>query len=168
MDDIYSPPKSDVVKRSREDYGNIYVFKRFSAWFVFIFSIVTLGIYVPYWLYTRTTKLNRISHSKISDLFIWSTTSLYVFTWVIIFSPLFFEFLDSYIGPSQPHMTYFPFIELLSNILILVWVFKFRNRLDEMFSNASFNLGIILTFFFQIIYLQYKINELIDNEHNKR
>ena len=163
MTDIYKPPASDVTKRSNPDYGNIQIFERFSTWYVLGLSVITLNLYGAYWLYTRTNKLNQIIHYKISNTFSQTTLILYVLSYVIYFGGLILEIGDSYflMGSS--------IFDLVANILVLVWVYKFRNRLSETFSGEHFRIGIVLPFFLMHIYLQYKLNELIDlNQHNKR
>lgn len=52
--------------------------------------------------------------------------------------------------------------DLVASILILVWVFKFRNRFKLIHQDKKIDLSPILTFFFQIFYLQYKINQVHD------
>ncbi len=61
-------------------------------------------------------------------------------------------------------MISFP-ISMLTMVLNLVWAFKFRNRLNILSGSKKgdmFWLGGVLTFFFQIYYFQYKINEMHD------
>ncbi|MEM7561947.1 MAG: DUF4234 domain-containing protein, partial [Pseudomonadota bacterium] len=135
-------------------------------WYVFILSFVTLSLYIPYWFYSRTRQLNQIVHDQTTSLFIYVSVAIYLATWLVGFTPLFFPALDPYFGESQPHMLYFPIIDLAANIFILIWAFKFRNRLNETFSGPDFKIGIVMTFFFQNIYLQYKLNELIDKHQN--
>ncbi len=50
-------------------------------------------------------------------------------------------------------------------IVNLICVFSFRNRLREYaaaHSAYSFRAGSVSTFFLQVLYLNYKVNELID------
>lgn len=156
MTDIYKPPASDVTKRFNPNYGNIHVFERFSAWYVLGLSVVTLNLYGAYWLYTRTNKLNEIVHYRISNTFSQTTLILYVLSYVVYFGGLILEIEnpDFLVGSSV--------FDLIANVLVLVWVYKFRNRLSETFSNEHFRIGIVVPFFLLHIYLQYKLNELID------
>jgi len=163
MNDLYKPPES---KLTVDDYGNINLFKRVSAWYTIIFTILTLGLYFPYWLHTRTRILNRIAHQKISAYFANFTALLFVATYVLLIAEVTFERFTN-LQVVMQYFTYLPILDLVANILILVWVFKFRNRLQKTFSTSEFNIGIIVTFFFQIVYLQFKINVLIDRQHDK-
>jgi hypothetical protein len=53
---------------------------------------------------------------------------------------------------------------LMGGVLMLVWAFRFRERLRQHVNahGKSVHIGPILTFFLQFIYLQYKINQLRD------
>ena len=58
-------------------------------------------------------------------------------------------------------------VSLLYLIFYLVWLFTFRARLLEIARGHganTFRINPALTFFFQSIYLQYKINQYIDNK----
>jgi len=157
MTSIYRPPESEVTVR---DLGNINLFQRFNIWFVLILILLTLGLYIVYWLHTRTKILNQIVHHNISTIFVSVATLLFVLSFVIQVVGTLLE--EAAVFPNaMQYFTYLPMLELISNILILVWVFKFRNQLQKTFSSSEFDVGIIPTFFFQIIYLQYKINRLI-------
>jgi len=139
VNNIYSPPESEVTVRA---YGNINLFKRFSAWFTIILIVVTLGLYLLYWLHTRTKTLNQIVHHQISTIFTSAAALLLVASWAILTAELFFEEFPIFPDVMQ-YFTYLPILDMISNILVIVW-------------------------FFQIIYLQYKINQLIDRrQHNK-
>ncbi len=55
-------------------------------------------------------------------------------------------------------------------ILMTVWVFKIRNRLNRSineFTLPCMPLGSIITFFFQEFYLSYKVNEIIETLQEK-
>ena len=162
MNDIYKPPDSDLVKTSNPEYGNIKTFSRFSTWYVLGLSIVTINLYAAYWLYTRTNKLNEIIHFKISHGFMQTTLILYVVSYVVYFGGLILEIQD------PAFLMAAAIFDLTVNILILVWVYKFRNRLSETFSGEHFRIGIVLPFFILHLYLQYKLNELIDLNQNRQ
>ena len=154
MNDLYAPPSSDL---SKIDHADISVFERFSTWYVIGLTIVTLSLYLPYWLYTRSKSLNAITENKISSYFI-NVTLILFFTSIVAVVTV------EFIQPDETIMLTSSALDLISNIMMLVWVFKFRNRLSELFSHDSIKLGPVMTFFFQVFYLQYKINEIIDHK----
>lgn len=166
MNNIYKAPESDLSQNLPDNYGDIEVFERFSTWYVVGLSIITLSLYIPYWFYTRSKCLNKVAYHQMSYGFMWTVVILYLITFVIGFAPIIFVGLEPYIGESNPNMKMFPLVDLTANILVIVWAFKFRNRLHETFSSEGFGIGIILTFFFQNMYLQYKLNELIDRQQH--
>ncbi|GAB1261996.1 DUF4234 domain-containing protein [Aurantivibrio plasticivorans] len=155
MDNIYSTPKSQVIEIDKSTVP----FERFSTWYVVGLSIITLSLYVPYWLYTRTKQLNGVVENTISEAFVNSVLGFYILSFAMVIPVSMYE------GNTEIELLS-SIVDLVANILILVWVYKFRNRLvDEIFKNR-YSLGNIITFFFQIYYLQYKINEYIDESED--
>jgi len=148
---IYQTPSSDLDNSIK---GGVSKFKRFSAWGVFGLSLITLGIYPLYWLYSRSKVLNSFHDNVISKVL------LNIFILVAILS-----FSTSYLSSAMPTNTVFAIANgvliLPYLILYLTVLFKFRNRLREITGDV---VGPVLTFFFSAIYLQYKINESIDSE----
>ena len=148
---IYQTPSSDLDNSIK---GGVSKFKRFSAWGVFGLSLITLGIYPLYWLYSRSKVLNSFHDNVISKVL------LNIFILVAILS-----FSTGYLSSSMPTNTVFAIADgvliLPYLILYLTVLFKFRNRLREITGDV---VGPVLTFFFSAIYLQYKINESIDSE----
>ena len=158
MSNIYSMPESDLLIDTGKSTD---VFERFNTWYTIGLSIITLSFYMPYWLYTRSKSLNQIVDNKISSLFINTVITLYVLSFLIGIGEVFYENIEIYSIVST-------FTNLAANILFIVCVFRFRNRLQNEVADPQVKVGIVLTFFFQIFYLQYKINELIDiDQHNK-
>lgn len=155
MNDVYKAPEADLVVD--DSNGDITNFKRFSAWGVFGLSIITIGIYGVYWLYTRTKVLNEFSEKKISPFLINSNIVLYCI-----------NMLSGLIPESQVELIIAGgILSLVYVVFNLVWVFTMRARLHDVASARDrhyFSIGPILTFFFQHIYLQYKINQYIDNQ----
>lgn len=140
----YQAPESNLDRIApTSKAGN---FKRFSAWGVFGLTVITLGIYYIYWLYTRATIANSIHDNKISP------TLLKVFIGLAIAS-----FVTSFVDPSP----LVAIINLSYFVVFLICLFKLKKRLEDILAK---NLSPVLTFFFSAIYLQYKINETIDNE----
>jgi len=58
-------------------------------------------------------------------------------------------------------------LSLVSSIMFIVWAFKFRNRLNRVTQSAGKPTwcGPILTFFLNVLYLNYKINQNIDQRN---
>lgn len=125
-------------------------FERFSAWGVFGLSIITLGFYPLYWLYTRITKLNSFHSKEISPILLKSLVAL------MIVQLLLFLFIPE--GAVLSDLTAIFYI-----ILYLVVLFTFRNRLVEITRDK---INPVITLFFGTIYLQYKINKCIDLEND--
>ena len=149
----YQAPTSDVtIAASAENMAHL---KRFSAWAVFGLSLITLGIYPLYWLYSRSKTLNGFHTRKIADGLIRSAVIAFA---VLVFTEVLIEF--------YAQSVWLALIGTLSRIayltLYIVLLFALRNRLlDSIGSRVS----PILTFLFGCIYLQYKINGAIDERN---
>lgn len=148
----YQAPSSNLETNNSD--SSITQFKRFSAWGVFGLTIITLGIYPIYWLYSRASVINTIHEDKISG-------GLLVSLVLITIMSFFTGFVE-----DKPE---FALANLIVTVLYLVItltvLFKIRNRLQVIMSDSHksiYNLNPFLTFFLTTIYLQYKINERID------
>jgi len=52
--------------------------------------------------------------------------------------------------------------DFIASILVLIWVFKFRRWISEIVCNDPIGFSAVMTFFFQVFYLQYKLNDIIN------
>lgn len=151
----YKAPESAVESPTSGQLSE--VFDRFTAWGVFGLSIITLGIYPLVWFYKRSERVNSRTNSSISSAFINSTLAL----WAISFIASFGEFVVPEIAIVSG------ILSLVVWILMIVWAFKMRdaihvyvgaNKKTYAWANA------FLTFWLGPLYLQYKINKIIDNQ----
>jgi cytochrome b561 len=155
-DNPYKTPDAEVVINNGNNNLNA-VYDRFSAWGVLGLSIITFGIYVVYWLYNRTKKINARVDNPISSGFITAALVLYVLSFVL-------PFIGGFTGSDE---NIYSLISIPAGIVQIVWYYKLRNRIHS-YVNAQKGtyawIGPIKTFFFNVLYLQYKINKIIDNE----
>lgn len=136
---------------------------RFSAWGVLGLTIVTLGLYYIYWLFTRTKIINQVHSDKIPAGVVSTVLGLLLINIIVSFySGMYPENLDYQLYANLSSIAY-----SLSN---LYWVFSVRNRIHQMSQaekQGGFWLSGIMTFFFQVLYMQYKINEYIDTHSSE-
>lgn len=147
----YEAPNSDLAVATDDQISSN--FDRFSAWWVFLLTIVTFGIYPVYWVYTRAQTVNRIQDDQIAVTWLHLTVIFFVLTFVVEF-----------VAPENINLAII--VNLAYFVTLLTSLFKIKNRLQKLMSEATgstYTLGPVLTFFFHSIYLQYKINEFIDN-----
>ena len=148
----YKPPEAELS--STDNNKSILQFKRFSAWAVFGLSFITLGIYPIYWLYTRAGVVNSIHENKISAALLVSMVLVTVVS-----------FASSFLGESEVAVIASGVISIAYIVIYFLVLFKVRNRLVDIMNRSSrsqYKLSPVLTFFFFSIYLQYKINQCID------
>ncbi|MFC1750592.1 DUF4234 domain-containing protein [Pseudomonadota bacterium] len=149
----YQTPISDLSAGQMEK-GQVIKFKRFSAWWVFLLTLVTGGLYGMYWMYSRAIEVNQYHEKKISK-------------------PLLFLFLGSFVASvalvpfetNEQMMMASMAVTSIYFVLYLIVLFKIRNRLRDIISQTAsweYNVSIFLTFFLWAIYLQFKINQFVD------
>ncbi len=152
---LYQAPGSDLAGDG-EQVG-VQNFKRFSAWGVFGLSVITLGLYPIYWLYSRARKLNEFHQNPLSEPLLLAYVGVSIAILVLSFTEPFVPALGAMSGALDS-------LSLVNLVLYLMVLFKLRNRLAEVIGGS---LGGIMTFFFNVIYLQYKINEAIDAQQQR-
>lgn len=152
MSNPYAAPNSDVVSEILES-SNIHCFTRFSAWGVFGLSIVTLGIYPIYWMVTRSKIINNNVKEPISTALINANIAIYAVNFVL-------SFIAEAVGPQVVLLS--SLISIVYMVVYLIWLFKMRSKIEEIMGKSGALSG-IMTFFFNVLYFQYKINEAIDN-----
>ncbi len=156
VDNPYKAPDSDVAQVSNGGLNGI--FDRFSAWAVFGLAFITSGVYTMWWAHSRTQKLNPYIDEPIEKSFI-NTTFILIGCY---FVGAFVTGVNTTIGAVLM------FLGFVGYIMLIVWFFKLRNRLNTHLGYVKGDrnwIGPILTFFFNSTYLQYKINAVIDEEN---
>ncbi|KZY48172.1 MULTISPECIES: DUF4234 domain-containing protein [Pseudoalteromonas] len=150
---IYEAPEAELTQQNNGGNKPILNFDRFSAWGVFFLCLFTFGIYSVYWLVSRTNKANALAKNQVSQGLVYGYVALYVINIGLAFTSIP-EGLSA-------------IVSLASFVVGIVLVFSLRTSIKELInegSNEPVHLGGILTFFFNVIYFQYKINEAIDNQ----
>jgi formylglycine-generating enzyme required for sulfatase activity len=126
------------------------VFRKTSVLFVFFMSIITPGIYWPIWFYRRRNAINSLqSKEKLNSGILFDA---------FLFAIVSFWVLGVGDGFGSPVL-----LNLGVWLLLLVQSLKVRGILREHFNDylkMDVKFSWLATFFFQIIYLQYKMNRV--------
>jgi len=157
--DPYAPPRAPITDPTAGDYRD---FARIGTWWVFVLCFITLGLYAPYWLYTRIKTLNGMLSSSPIPL------SLPIAVCVLCAANLATGFLAGIYPDAIGVKVLSTVVQWASIIANLVCVFTLRNRLNEDAGaqrDSPYWVGGVATFFFQVLYLNYKLNQRIDAEH---
>lgn len=159
MENPYATPRTDPEAPVPAE-SFLATLPRFSTWYVVGLTIVTLGIYLLFLAYRRTRQLNALlpPERTIGMGFMVITLGLMVSAFPLAVA------IELY-----PRAEALLLVDALANlaggVLMLIWAFRFRERLRQhVNAHGVFpRIGSILTFFLQFIYLQYKINQLKDS-----
>jgi hypothetical protein len=152
----YAPPQAELSNQAAP------LPKYVSVWLAIVLTFVTLGLYMPYWTLTRSRDLNNAAQAKMVNYnFAWFVALFFVVSYVLGFCVEYFEIM-------QGQRTIINVTSNLSNILMLIWNINFRSGLNK-FTGAEKGTrlwsNLFYTWFFQMYYHQYKINQIIkDNE----
>ncbi|XPF92914.1 DUF4234 domain-containing protein [Colwellia sp. RE-S-Sl-9] len=151
-ENAFEAPKADLSTPSTDK--PILQMKRFSAWGVFGLSIITFGIYLIYWMFTRVNKINtlsKVAKANVIGMYIYIAAS--IFSNVVLYG---FTLVNVSLALS-----------LISLVAFYVAIYSLRSAITEVINEGTkekVKIGPIKTFFFNILYFQYKINEAIDNQ----
>ena len=118
-----------------------------------IFSVITLGIYIFYWVFSRNNSLNLISETKLNNAVV-----------IIYFISAIGSYLGGFISQDSYLIDFSNLLGFVSFISGIVISFKMKDILKEFSDNNEMNISYnrFLTFFLNIMYINYKINENID------
>jgi hypothetical protein len=160
----YAPPKASIEDPSATDL------KRRSVLLMVVLTLVTFGLYYPIWFLRRRAALNRLD----------SPRKLRLWPFAVFTAWFAFQFIVGFAAALRAHgqvargetPLLFNLFQLGINILMLVQSFFTKDILEDHLSgpgddvpNALFvdsvKLSGVMTFFFQIFYLQYVINRYI-------
>ncbi|MCB1214026.1 MAG: DUF4234 domain-containing protein [Deltaproteobacteria bacterium] len=127
-----------------------------------IFSIISLGIYVAYYIARQTKVLNEVlpEEKKINQALI---KAIFIFAYVGIVSIV----LVFFIPEENPLIKILDAVDRVFGFLLLYWSFVVRERMNKDLLESQkgsptwFN-G-IATFFFSPFYINYKVNTLNEN-----
>jgi hypothetical protein len=132
-----------------------------STWSLLGLGIITYGVYFAFYIKRQTDKINvhLNQESAISNGFI---TSIFVMS--ILSAALFIPYL--LVDSGHPIKRISDFVDRVWNVMLVVWGFKARNRMNSLcsFNNDNRNwFHGLWTFFSTPLYFNYKINRLNEN-----
>ncbi|MBU2705978.1 DUF4234 domain-containing protein [Zooshikella marina] len=164
----YTAPSSDISTNSSEN-DSICQLPRVNLLIVFSLIFFSLGIYYYYWMFSRTKIINRVCDRKISPLLSSLVVVLFVGSLILGLYLLFAVRLgwdyDSQIILAESVVNY------SCLITSIFWLFAIRDRLHYMCKankRSSFWMNWFFTFLGAALYLQYKINQVIDHKEYLR
>ena len=156
--------------------------KKKSVLLIYILSIITLGIYQYLWYIKRADELNNLKTiSKFNKAISIIALTLYLalialYIVLITFSPQISAVIPAIIFIDVPiefiiNLSLIIIILVILIIMVLFMAFKTQKILNQALVNKGekVKLSWFLTFIFNLFYLQYEINRIIDDrENNKR
>lgn len=134
---------------------SVPTFKKTGVIITILLSLVTLGIYIPYWFLSRRDLFNSFnSKEKVSYSLPLFVLILYSFSAIMLVAT-FLQFLSEPVAAIYQYCD--TIISYLGIVITLLLSFRVRAILNDYFDHKE--VSAVLTFFFNIWYLQYKINQ---------
>lgn len=156
----FTPPESDL-RPSRKGQQFIQEFPRLPTMLFVGLGLLTLGLYIYAWIYTRNAMMNRCvpEGKRIPSWLSNSTVALGVITFCM--SALGMLLPESSIGKGMIEAQ--SIFAMVSFFVTMIWFFTFRGLLNALAGaqpgQKLWINGIILVLF-TAYYLQYKINQI--------
>jgi hypothetical protein len=130
-------------------------------------TYITFSFYIFFWLKKYSNILNKeLSDKKISNIWFPLSITVTIINFVMIFIEIFTNDNPQIVLIGKQ-------INTIYIIILILWLFKVRDKMNivlETEKNTQYWYSGILTFFFNIWYLQYKTNRIqdfINNEQDK-
>lgn len=139
----------------------IHLMKSQSTWRLYFLTLFSLGLYMAFYIWQQSQKLAQIPNMpQISSNFLNSTIATYGISAVFTVAALF-------VPPEHVLNITSTAFALISSGMTLIWAFQMRQRLNaclELSPKYSdwFHAG--WTFIFTALYINYKINQLHNDQ----
>ena len=122
-----------------------------------IYSVITLTIYLWFWVFSRKKIINQLTESKINE-------SLPV---IFVIAAILSSVLEVYGGTQLNGGSAIGLsilLQLISTVLMIVIAFQMKKVLKEFSDNNEMKISYngFFTFLFNLWYINYKLNENID------
>lgn len=132
-----------------------------STWRLFGLSVITGGIYEAYYIHKLTKQINpiveigkRLSNALINSIF------------VLCYLSVIFRIVEKFFEENMEIGIATLLIMLVTRIALITWAFKIRSRIHvhcELDKKTYMWFSAFWTFFYAPIYLNYRINCLVEN-----
>ncbi len=160
----YTPPKALLAFEKEEAENLLPILKYGSTWKLVLLSIVTLGVYLGFYIVRQNKNLNEKlrSEKKISNILGYSVILMSVLSLFGLFTFFFEEKAEMIELVSD-------LFDSLAGLLMIVWGFKARNRVNQLLGAEKgeehwFHGG--WTFFLSPFYFNYKVNCLLNSRES--
>ena len=130
-------------------------------WFV-VLSFITLGFYMVYWFYKNKDAFNKLK-SKV-EIEAWHLHALlvaFVLYWIFTIPSV----LQLSYGMGGLNNALSQLFDIVSGVLMIVYAFRIRRMMLDNFK--GFDMHWFWTLIFNIFYVQYKVNKLLDSKKIK-
>ena len=149
-DQPYAPPKSGRAARTELSGHEL---KKTPVLVVILFTVLSLGLYVPIWFLRRRKAFNELAPENDSVNFVtFGLTGLFVVSFVLGLVQGVLQELGTL---TEGFQSLVRIVDLAARLFVLVASFRVKTILEGHYPERLSAVG---TFFLTIFYLQYRIN----------
>jgi hypothetical protein len=160
----YATPQAQLVTETVQDEAGFRALGRFHTIWVVLLTLGSLGLYPPVWMLLKTQRFNAIYPKDSVNM------PFTLFICVLVLVAGMFDIVDL-LGGYYRTLSYdmfiaFKILQYTANIAMLIWAFYFRAKLRNFIQYELDDIrpvGVLWTFLFGIFFLQFKINQVIDD-----
>lgn len=135
----------------------IALMKSQSTWRLYLFSLLSFGIYTAIYIQQQSQKLVQIPNAQpISNNFVSSLIAAYGLSAALTVASFF-------VPPEHAVNFASTVFALISGVMALLWAFQMRQRLNQLLALTPASVDWLhggWTFLFTAFYINYKINQL--------
>ncbi len=145
----YAPPSSGSLPDAHPEL------RRTSVLLMILLTLVTLGLYIPYWFLSRRRAFVQMAPEADSvNILTFAVAAGTAVAWVLGFLS---GLLVGVSAPSTPLQQWTTMFDFGSRVLTIILSFQIKSILE---GNHPERLSALGTFFLSLFYLQYKINRI--------
>jgi hypothetical protein len=149
-----------LEEREGDEQMANYTFKRTSVAFTVVMTVITLGIYMPYWYLSRRKAIHQLAGKEVLPIvLLWIALGLYSISFGISVLTLFSATFADIFSDSDRMMGY------LGLAIIIFLSLKTRAVFQQHFRQS--NINPVLTVLLTIWYMQYKVNRELEIDAEK-
>ena len=159
----FTPPESDLRPPLKKGHQFIQEFPRLPTLLFIGLGLMTLGLYIYAWIYTRNAMINRCvpDDKRIPDWLSNSAVALGVISFMMSAMGMLFPKTTLGLAMIDAQGVF----AMMSFAMTMVWLFTFRTLLHQLtgaYPGKRLWANGLLLVLFSVYYLQYKLNQIHD------
>jgi len=165
----YSSPQSDV-STNETNSGALGSVKRIHTFLLIVLTFITMGLYPVYWMINRSRAMNKLDTTKKVSMISLGLMLLSWVAYIVVYVQAIMTIISlGAISEAQINAVMLANLPIMGGLYLgmtvfyYIWTYSFRKVMHQAVGIEKGNplwIGGIITFFFSMLYLNYKINQI--------